>query len=176
MGRWHATCRGGRCEEIERDRENRCSQVCCSQSEKSFNLITHQKYFRRVRVERRRWRRSTRVSREGRVKGRREREKAGREEPITRTSLLTMANYFLKTATPIAVANGFCSPSITITLETWRENTKHASDEEIVERSLFSWVVFAHRSSSRLYVAVRRRNWNWKPRERVLIKRIHAAN
>lgn len=111
------------------------------------------------------------------MKGRREREKAGREEPITRTSLLTMANYFLKTATPIAVANGFCSPSITITLETWRENTKHASDEEIVERSPFSCVVFnAHRSSSRLYVAVRKRNWNWKSRERVLIKRIHAAN
>lgn len=59
-------------------------------------------------MERRRWRRSTRVSREGRVKGRREREKAGREEPITRTSLLTMANYFLKTATPVAIANGFC--------------------------------------------------------------------
>ena len=110
MGRWHATCRGGRCEEIEREREreNRCSQVCCSQSEKSFNLIIHQKYFRRVRVERRRWWRSTSVSREGRVKGRREREKAGREEPITRTSLLTMANYFLKTATPVAIANGFC--------------------------------------------------------------------
>lgn len=114
---------------------------------------------------------------EGRTSEREERKRKGGERRADNASLLTMANYFLKTATPIAVANGFCSPSITITLETWRENTKHASDEEIVERSPFSCVVFnAHRSSSRLYVAVRRRNWNWKPRERVLIKRIHAAN
>lgn len=51
-------------------------RVCCSQSEKSFNLITHQKYFRRVRVKR--VGRSTRVSREGRVKGGGEREKPER--------------------------------------------------------------------------------------------------
>lgn len=45
---------------------------------------------------------------EGRTSEREERKRKGEERRADNANLLTMANYFLKTATPVAVVNGFC--------------------------------------------------------------------
>lgn len=81
----------------EKGRRESMLRVCCSQSEKSFNLITRQKYFHRVRE----------VKHEA-VEG------GEREKPIMRTSLelLTAANYFLKTATPCSCQRVATSPRL----------------------------------------------------------------